>query len=86
MTYPEGVFCECIFTDGRSTYNGRCEQMGVGKTLMCLSLMVATLHTPPQPPDNTLDCSPAFTQHTLRTYPFPQHREARSRLDMSTLR
>lgn len=57
--------------------------MGVGKTLMCLSLVVATLHTPPQPPDNTLDCSPAFTQHTLRTYPFAEHREARSRFEMA---
>jgi hypothetical protein len=57
-----------------------CEQMGVGKTLMCLTLIVATLSTPPAPPSDALDTSPAFSALALATFPFQSHVLARETL------
>ena len=58
----------------------RCEQMGVGKTLMCLALIVATLHQPTQPPKVSLGDNSPFTRHAVETYPFDRYREAREAL------
>ena len=57
--------------------------MGVGKTLMCLSLVVATLDTPPHLPTSTLDISPVLSDHILSTYPFPSQGEAREKTSYS---
>ncbi|ORX38379.1 SNF2 family N-terminal domain-domain-containing protein [Kockovaella imperatae] len=57
-----------------------CEQMGVGKTLMCLALITATLHQPVRPPRVTLDDVSPLTSHTLNTYPFKRYVEAREAL------
>lgn len=43
--------------------------MGVGKTLMCLSVILTTLHQPCQPPSRT-DVSQSVTDRIMRTYPF----------------
>lgn len=53
--------------------------MGTGKTLMCLSSILATLHQPTQPPPYEIDLSPIVTQHMLDTYPFPNVQAIRDR-------
>jgi len=60
----------------------RCEQMGIGKTLMCLSLIVATLHQPCQPPPNGIDMSPILTANAQSTYPFESYRSIRESVDI----
>ena len=60
----------------------RCEQMGVGKTLMCLSLIVSTLSSQTLPPPESIDISPILTIHSLATYPFEPHVRARQALGM----
>jgi hypothetical protein len=57
-----------------------CEQMGVGKTLMCLALIAATLRTPTRPPVDSVDASPAMSEESLQAWPFPAHAHARSQL------
>ncbi|OCF32745.1 hypothetical protein I316_05666 [Kwoniella heveanensis BCC8398] len=47
-----------------------CEQMGTGKTLMCLSLITSSLHQPTLPSSNSIDLSPVTTDVAERTYPF----------------
>ncbi|WVQ95089.1 hypothetical protein IAU59_002183 [Kwoniella sp. CBS 9459] len=54
-----------------------CEQMGTGKTLMCLSLIVSTLHQPTLPPDNSFDMSQITTDVAERTYPFAANADLR---------
>ena len=61
-----------------------CEQMGVGKTLMCLALITATLHQPTRPPRVTLDDNTPLTRHTLQTYPFPRYALAREAMSASS--
>lgn len=62
----------------------RCEQMGVGKTLICLSLVLATLHQPAQPPPHDIDLSPILTDHMLHTYPFRRMRAIREDVSLLT--
>lgn len=45
--------------------------MGTGKTLMCLALILSTIHQPTQPPPHELNISPIVTQEMLDTYPYP---------------
>lgn len=44
--------------------------MGTGKTLMCLSLIVATLHQTCEPPPHAIDITPVVTDHAILNYPF----------------
>ncbi|WRT68549.1 uncharacterized protein IL334_005526 [Kwoniella shivajii] len=55
-----------------------CEQMGTGKTLMCLSLIVSTLFQPTLPPPITIDLSPITTDIAERTYPFTANHDLRA--------
>ncbi|WWC90504.1 uncharacterized protein L201_005440 [Kwoniella dendrophila CBS 6074] len=55
-----------------------CEQMGTGKTLMCLSLITSTLHQPTLPPPNNIDLSPIITDLAERTYPFASNSDLRA--------
>ena len=57
-----------------------CEQMGVGKTLMCITLIMATLSTPPAAPRDTMDSSPAMSSQSLSIFPFDPHIRARDAL------
>ena len=57
-----------------------CEQMGVGKTLMCLALIVATLRTPTRPPVDSVDASPPLSTESFQCWPFAAHNYARSQL------
>ncbi|WWD19169.1 hypothetical protein CI109_103627 [Kwoniella shandongensis] len=54
-----------------------CEQMGTGKTLMCLALIVSTLHQPTAPPPTEIDISEITTDIAERTYPFAPHSDLR---------
>lgn len=45
-----------------------CEQMGVGKTLMCLALVLASRHQPTKPPPDEPNVSEVFTDVALREY------------------
>ncbi|WVQ80158.1 hypothetical protein IAT38_002263 [Cryptococcus sp. DSM 104549] len=54
-----------------------CEQMGTGKTLMCLTLILSTLHQPTLPPTTDIDISPVSTDVAERTYPFVSHSRMR---------
>jgi len=45
-----------------------CEQMGVGKTLMCLALILASRHQPTRPPTGTDQVSEVYTDVGLREY------------------
>lgn len=56
------------------------EQMGTGKTLAVLSLILATLSTPPTPPPDAIDISPALSEHTVSTFPFQPYQRAREAL------
>ncbi len=51
--------------------------MGTGKTLMCLSLIVSTLHQTCKPPSNIIEISPATTENAERTYPFEANAQLR---------
>ncbi|KAK8854687.1 hypothetical protein IAR55_003426 [Kwoniella newhampshirensis] len=55
-----------------------CEQMGTGKTLMCLALIVSSLHQPTVPPPTDIDISPTTTDVAERTYPFSSHSDLRA--------
>ncbi|KAK6910808.1 hypothetical protein I203_104841 [Kwoniella mangroviensis CBS 8507] len=55
-----------------------CEQMGTGKTLMCLSLITSTLYQPTLPPSNRIDLSPITTDVAERTYPFAANADLRA--------
>lgn len=44
--------------------------MGVGKSLICLSLILATLNQPCLPPPNAVNPSRVTTTHREQTYPF----------------
>ncbi|OXG48040.1 DNA supercoiling protein [Cryptococcus neoformans] len=55
-----------------------CEQMGTGKTLMCLALITSTQHQPTLPPDNNIEISPVFTTIAERSYPFSSHSDLRA--------
>jgi hypothetical protein len=57
-----------------------CEQMGVGKTLICLAVILSTLHQPAQPPPHEIDISPTVTAHEIHTYPFGPAEEIRFRI------
>ena len=54
--------------------------MGVGKTLMCLTLVLATLHQPPQRPPHSIDDSGTITSNAFETFPFPKQEQAREEL------
>lgn len=56
--------------------------MGTGKTLMCLSLIIATAHQPCLPPSNTLDISPTYTARAEGNYPFQRYVELRELVDV----
>lgn len=56
--------------------------MGVGKTLMCLSVILATLHQPARPPPHDFNVSPMLTQHIIDTYPFDAINEIRARSNL----
>ncbi|KAL1413033.1 hypothetical protein Q8F55_000782 [Vanrija albida] len=45
-----------------------CEQMGVGKTLMCLALVLASRHQATLPPPGATDISDVVTDVAVRTY------------------
>lgn len=45
-----------------------CEQMGVGKTLMCLALVLASRHQATLPPPGATDISEVVTDVAVRTY------------------
>ena len=53
------------------------EQMGTGKTLAVLTLIVGTLPIPVAPPPDALDISPAMSSYTLSKFPFPPYARAR---------
>ncbi|WWC71430.1 uncharacterized protein I206_105386 [Kwoniella pini CBS 10737] len=55
-----------------------CEQMGTGKTLMCLSLITSTLYQPTLPPPINIDISPITTDVAERTYPFSNDSDIRA--------
>ncbi|WWC63468.1 uncharacterized protein I303_106071 [Kwoniella dejecticola CBS 10117] len=55
-----------------------CEQMGTGKTLMCLSLITSTLYQPTLPPPINVDISPISTDVAERTYPFSADSDLRA--------
>ncbi|KAK4686248.1 hypothetical protein P7C73_g3887, partial [Tremellales sp. Uapishka_1] len=57
-----------------------CEQMGVGKTLMCLALIVSTLHQPCLPSPDALNISPVTTYSALSTDPSRPMAELRRRI------
>lgn len=57
--------------------------MGVGKTLICLSLILATLHQPAQPPPHDIDLSPILTENMLHSYPFDTIQEVRDQVSKS---
>ncbi|ORY35502.1 P-loop containing nucleoside triphosphate hydrolase protein [Naematelia encephala] len=57
-----------------------CEQMGTGKTLMCISLITSTLHQPCTPPRNSIDTSDVVTDHAMRTYPFDRYGQLREQV------
>lgn len=59
--------------------------MGTGKTLMCLALILSTLHQPTQPPPHELDLSPIVTQNMLDTYPFPSIQAVRDQCMPETM-
>ncbi|ODO11128.1 hypothetical protein I350_01731 [Cryptococcus amylolentus CBS 6273] len=63
-----------------------CEQMGTGKTLMCLSLIVATLHQSTQPPTTEIDITPTSTEIAERSYPFTAYSQLRSLTGFPTSR
>lgn len=44
--------------------------MGTGKTLMCLALIISTLHQPCLPPQDNLDISAVMTDRELKYHPF----------------
>ncbi|WVR09439.1 hypothetical protein IAU60_006506 [Kwoniella sp. DSM 27419] len=54
-----------------------CEQMGTGKTLMCLSLIATTQYQPTRPPANHIDISPVTTDVAERRYPFSSNADLR---------
>jgi hypothetical protein len=56
--------------------------MGTGKTLMCLTLILATLHQPCQPPNVTLDASIVITDIAEDSYPFEKQNHLRDSLSM----
>jgi hypothetical protein len=51
--------------------------MGVGKTLMCLTLILATLHQPCLPAPEQYDTTKVITNVRLRDYPFEADRTLR---------
>ncbi|KIR27533.1 DNA supercoiling protein [Cryptococcus deuterogattii LA55] len=55
-----------------------CEQMGTGKTLMCLALITITQHQPTLPPNNNIEISPVFTTIAERSYPFSSYSDLRA--------
>ncbi|WVO21450.1 uncharacterized protein IAS62_002759 [Cryptococcus decagattii] len=55
-----------------------CEQMGTGKTLMCLALITSTQHQPTLPPNNNIEISPVFTTTAERSYPFSSYSDLRA--------
>ena len=61
----------------RAVLIDRCEQMGVGKTLMCLSLILATLHQPPSPPPTALHITPLVTDVAMASYPYQKYNDLR---------
>jgi hypothetical protein len=52
--------------------------MGVGKTLMCISLILSTLHQPCLPPPHDPNISPIITDHAERSYPFQSYADLRA--------
>lgn len=54
--------------------------MGVGKTLICLAMILSTLHQVSEVPPHEVDISPVVTDHMLHTYPFGLAQELRHRL------
>ena len=54
--------------------------MGVGKTLICLAVILSTLHQPAEVPPHEIDISPPVTAHMLHTYPFGPAHELRFRI------
>lgn len=59
-----------------------CEQMGTGKTLVCLALIVATLSSPPRVPTDTIDISPPTNDHSTHSFPFPAYHAIRQANDL----
>lgn len=59
----------------------RCEQMGVGKTLMCLSLICATLHQPCLPSPASINISKITTSVRVQSYPFQSDHDLRQRVN-----
>lgn len=51
--------------------------MGVGKSLMMLSLILATLHQPCTPPSASIDISPVTTSHRVQHSPFHSDQQLR---------
>ncbi|ORY35479.1 SNF2 family N-terminal domain-domain-containing protein [Naematelia encephala] len=74
-----------IFTDPSTAQFPRggilCEQMGVGKTLICLALILATLHQPCDAPPVDENTSLVVTGTALRTYPGLAYSRLRERLE-----
>ncbi|WVQ72084.1 hypothetical protein IAR50_001629 [Cryptococcus sp. DSM 104548] len=54
-----------------------CEQMGTGKTLMCLALIVTTRHQSTQPPSTEINITPPSTEVAERSYPFTAYSQLR---------
>lgn len=60
--------------------------MGVGKTLISLALILATLHQPCTMPDDLDNCSMVTTANAMRTYPFTAERDLRRSVNWEGLK
>jgi hypothetical protein len=72
----EVAFCEAV----ANSTDVSCEQMGVGKTLMCLTLILATLEQPCLPPSTDIR---TMTSKALRNFPSTSYAEIRDRIGHS---
>ncbi|KAG0701768.1 P-loop containing nucleoside triphosphate hydrolase protein [Suillus ampliporus] len=59
-----------------------CEELGTGKTVMILGLILATVDQLPQPEESLLDYRPIMSPLAYRTFPADEYRNARRRAGM----